>query len=176
MISDWSVKISKKLKKQVKNEVINQNINLQTAIIQALELWINSPTTDKINIKDVEQEDLDELDIGFFKQCCMVDRDYVTNDCRAWINNNCLMISALKFYLPIKNTTSTNSELDFFDDNFTLPEDGIDLDGLLKSIEKNIIVKALKKTKGRKTKVSNLLNISYDSLKYRIESLNINND
>lgn len=66
MISDWSVKISKKLKKQVENEVINQNINLQTAIIQALELWINSPTTDKINIKDVEQEDLDELDIGFF--------------------------------------------------------------------------------------------------------------
>ncbi|HDQ04671.1 MAG TPA: sigma-54-dependent Fis family transcriptional regulator [Deltaproteobacteria bacterium] len=52
-------------------------------------------------------------------------------------------------------------------------ENGIDLNSELEKIEKAIIEKALKKTKGSKTKAAELLKITFDSLRYRMEKLGV---
>jgi two-component system, NtrC family, response regulator PilR len=52
-------------------------------------------------------------------------------------------------------------------------EKGIDLNEKLALFEKDLIVKALKKTGGSKTKTAEMLGISYDSLHYRCEKLGI---
>ena len=54
-----------------------------------------------------------------------------------------------------------------------ISEKGIDLNESLALFEKNLIVKALKKTGGSKTRAAELLGISYDSLHYRCEKLGI---
>ena len=54
-----------------------------------------------------------------------------------------------------------------------LPEDGIDLNEELAAIEKDLIKKALKKTAGSKSKAAKLLHVSLDSLRYRIEKLDL---
>lgn len=54
-----------------------------------------------------------------------------------------------------------------------LPDDGININDELAKIEKQLIEKALVKTKGSKTKAAEFLNISLDSLRYRIEKLGI---
>lgn len=50
---------------------------------------------------------------------------------------------------------------------------GIDLNAEMEAIEKIIISKALQKTKGSKTKAAELLHISFDSLRYRAEKLEV---
>jgi len=50
---------------------------------------------------------------------------------------------------------------------------GIDLNAELEKIEKVMIEKALQKTKGSKTKAAELLNVTLDSLRYRIEKLGV---
>ena len=50
---------------------------------------------------------------------------------------------------------------------------GIDLNAELAKIEKIIIEKALQKTNGSKVKAAELLNVSFDSLRYRIEKLGV---
>lgn len=50
---------------------------------------------------------------------------------------------------------------------------GIDLNAELGKIEKIMIEKALQKTKGSKVKAAELLNVTFDSLRYRIEKLGI---
>jgi two-component system, NtrC family, response regulator PilR len=50
---------------------------------------------------------------------------------------------------------------------------GIDLNDELEKIEKIIIEKALQKVKGSKTKAAELMHVSFDSLRYRIEKLGI---
>ena len=54
-----------------------------------------------------------------------------------------------------------------------LPEAGIDLNEEISKIERNLITKALKKTQGSKLKAAKLLNVSLDSLRYRIEKMRI---
>jgi len=54
-----------------------------------------------------------------------------------------------------------------------LPEKGIDLDEELKKFEKQLIEKALQKTRGSKTKAAEFLHVTFDSLRYRIEKLGI---
>ena len=54
-----------------------------------------------------------------------------------------------------------------------LPEGGINLNEEISKIERNLITKALKKTQGSKSKAAKLLNVSLDSLRYRIEKLRI---
>jgi len=54
-----------------------------------------------------------------------------------------------------------------------LPEEGIDLSEEVARIERSLIEKALKKTQGSKSKTAKLLNVSLDSLRYRIEKLDI---
>jgi len=53
------------------------------------------------------------------------------------------------------------------------PDGGIDLNNEMAKIEKKLIEKAFKKTNGSKTKAAKYLNISFDSLRYRLEKLDI---
>ncbi|MCX7982051.1 MAG: sigma-54 dependent transcriptional regulator [Syntrophales bacterium] len=52
-------------------------------------------------------------------------------------------------------------------------DEGINLNEVLTKIEKSLIEKALKKVNGSRTKAAELLHITVDSLKYRMEKLNI---
>lgn len=54
-----------------------------------------------------------------------------------------------------------------------IPDEGMDLNAELEKIEKRAIEKALQKTKGSKTKAAELLRVSFDSLRYRIEKLGV---
>lgn len=66
-------------------------------------------------------------------------------------------------------------ETDEMDDDTALstdiPEEGISLNKELARIERLLIKKALQKTNGSKTKAAKYLNISFDSLRYRLEKL-----
>ena len=57
--------------------------------------------------------------------------------------------------------------------DLNIPDQGIDLAAELESIEKRAIEKALQKTKGIKTKAAEMLGVTSDSLKYRIEKLGV---
>lgn len=57
--------------------------------------------------------------------------------------------------------------------DLAIPEKGFDLNAELEGIEKRAIEKALIKTKGSKTKAAELLGVTFDSLRYRIEKLNV---
>jgi two-component system response regulator PilR (NtrC family) len=52
-------------------------------------------------------------------------------------------------------------------------DNGIDLNAELEKIEKMIIEKALQKTKGSKTKAAEVLHVTFDSLRYRMEKLGV---
>lgn len=54
-----------------------------------------------------------------------------------------------------------------------LSEEGINLNEEIRKFEKQLIEKALKKSNNSKTKAAKYLNVSYDSLLYRIEKLGI---
>lgn len=56
---------------------------------------------------------------------------------------------------------------------FEIPDNGLDLNYEMEKIEKEIIRRALEKTQGSKSKAAKLLNVSLDSLRYRIEKLNL---
>ncbi|MDP2853246.1 MAG: sigma-54 dependent transcriptional regulator [Smithellaceae bacterium] len=68
--------------------------------------------------------------------------------------------------LPESLVLSTEIYLD-------IPDQGIDLNTELEKIERKAIEKALQKTKGVKTKAAELLGVTLDSLKYRIEKLGV---
>jgi two-component system response regulator PilR (NtrC family) len=53
------------------------------------------------------------------------------------------------------------------------PETGIDLNGELERFEREIILKALEKARGSKTKAASLLGVSFPSLRHRIEKLSM---
>jgi len=57
-----------------------------------------------------------------------------------------------------------------------IPEGGIDLNEELMRLERSLIEKALTKAQGSKTKAAELLRISIDSLRYRLEKLGIDKD
>lgn len=57
--------------------------------------------------------------------------------------------------------------------NVDIPEKGINLNEELATVERLLIKKALQKTNGSKTKAAKYLNISFDSLRYRLEKLDI---
>jgi len=54
-----------------------------------------------------------------------------------------------------------------------IPEGGLDLNEALAEVERSLIRKALQKAGGSKKKTAELLRVSYDSLKHRIEKLGI---
>lgn len=57
-----------------------------------------------------------------------------------------------------------------------ISDQGINLNAELERIEKIIIEKALQKARGSKKKAADFLNVSFDSLRYRIEKLGIEQD
>lgn len=50
-----------------------------------------------------------------------------------------------------------------------LPSEGIDLDEIINRLEKSLLLKALERSQGVKKKAAELLNISFRSLRYRLE-------
>ena len=50
-----------------------------------------------------------------------------------------------------------------------LPAEGVDLDEIINNLEKNLLLKALEETQGKKKKAADLLNISFRSFRYRLE-------
>ena len=54
-----------------------------------------------------------------------------------------------------------------------IPDDGLNLNEEVAKYEKHLIEKALKKARGSKTKAAEILQVSFDSLRYRIEKLGV---
>ena len=54
-----------------------------------------------------------------------------------------------------------------------LPENGVDLDKSVDALERRLISQALQRTGGQKTEASKLLNITFRSLRYRLQKLNL---
>jgi len=53
--------------------------------------------------------------------------------------------------------------------DMNLPSEGMDLDELMNRLEKNLLLKALERTRGIKKKAAGLLRISFRSFRYRLE-------
>ena len=58
-------------------------------------------------------------------------------------------------------------------EDIDIPEEGLSLDDELAKLERSIILKALQRARGTKTRAAQLLNMSRDALNYRIEKLRI---
>ena len=54
-----------------------------------------------------------------------------------------------------------------------LSEQGVDLDGLIQGVERRLITQALERTGGRKKEAARLLGITFRSLRYRLEKLEL---
>ena len=75
--------------------------------------------------------------------------------------------------LPENLVLTTDADMPGGVMDLRIPDTGIDLNAELNRIEKRAIEKVLQKTKGIKTKAAELLGVTSDSLKYRIEKLGI---
>ncbi len=54
-----------------------------------------------------------------------------------------------------------------------LPEQGVDLDGLVQDVERRLITQALERTGGHKKEAASLLGITFRSFRYRLEKLEL---
>ena len=75
--------------------------------------------------------------------------------------------------LPENLVLTTDADAPGVSIDLSIPDGGIDLNEEMNRIEKRAIEKALQKTRGIKTKAADLLGVTSDSLKYRIEKLGI---
>lgn len=75
--------------------------------------------------------------------------------------------------LPENLVLSTGAASNATNFDTQIPDKGIDLNAEMEKIEKAMIEKALLKVKGSKTKAAELLHVSFDSLRYRVEKLHI---
>ena len=75
--------------------------------------------------------------------------------------------------LPENLVLSDQAEEDGKEPDLDIPDAGFDLNVQLEKFERKIIEKALQKTKGSKTKAAELLGVTFDSLRYRIEKLGV---
>jgi two-component system response regulator PilR (NtrC family) len=57
-----------------------------------------------------------------------------------------------------------------------IPEEGVDLDGLMNEYEKSLLLEALRQTGGVKKKAAQRLGISFRSFRYRLEKLRLDDD
>ncbi|MDX9724055.1 MAG: sigma-54 dependent transcriptional regulator, partial [Myxococcota bacterium] len=57
-----------------------------------------------------------------------------------------------------------------------LPEEGIDLEQMVEGLERSLLDKALARTKGNRTEAAKLLNISFRSLRYRLNKYGMGED
>ncbi len=56
-----------------------------------------------------------------------------------------------------------------------IPTEGVDLEKIVEQVERTLLIKALDRTKGIKTKAAELLRINFRSMRYRIEKYGLNN-
>ncbi|HRS82796.1 MAG TPA: sigma-54 dependent transcriptional regulator [Smithellaceae bacterium] len=82
-------------------------------------------------------------------------------------------MEASNIILPENLVLTTDADAPGGLTELAIPDGGIDLNEELNRIEKRAIEKALQKTRGIKTKAAELLGVTSDSLKYRIEKLGI---
>jgi two-component system response regulator PilR (NtrC family) len=75
--------------------------------------------------------------------------------------------------LPENLVLSSNAASGVTNFNIEIPDKGIDLNEEMEKIEKRMIEKALQKAKGSKTKAAEILHVTFDSLRYRIEKLGL---
>jgi two-component system response regulator PilR (NtrC family) len=75
--------------------------------------------------------------------------------------------------LPENLVLSSNAASGVTNFNIEIPDKGIDLNEEIEKVEKKMIEKALQKAKGSKTKAAEILHVSFDSLRYRIEKLGV---
>lgn len=75
--------------------------------------------------------------------------------------------------LPENLVLSAQTDAAQKDIDLDIPDQGIDLNAEMEKIEKRAIEKALQKTKGSKTKAAEILHVTFDSLRYRIEKLGV---
>ena len=75
--------------------------------------------------------------------------------------------------LPENLTLSTDIAAGAPNFDIEITDKGIDLSAELEKIEKIMIEKALQRTKGSKAKAAKLLNVTFDSLRYRMQKLNV---
>ncbi|OPY82440.1 MAG: Transcriptional regulatory protein ZraR [Smithella sp. PtaU1.Bin162] len=72
-----------------------------------------------------------------------------------------------------ENLLLSSSAADINNLHIEIPDKGINLNEEMGKIEKKFIEKALQKAKGSKTRAGELLQVTFDSLRYRIEKLGI---
>lgn len=72
--------------------------------------------------------------------------------------------------LVISNESSGDAEIFQM---FHIPDQGVILNDILADYEKQWILKALEKARGSKTRAAELLNITFDSMRYRIDKLGL---
>jgi len=82
-------------------------------------------------------------------------------------------LEASNIILPENLILSRNSEKAETFEHFDIPGEGIQLNAVLADCERQWITKALEKSRGSKTKAAELLHITPDSLRYRIEKLGL---
>jgi two-component system response regulator PilR (NtrC family) len=75
--------------------------------------------------------------------------------------------------LPENLTLSADTAAGMPSFNIEITDKGIDLSAELEKIEKIMIEKALQRTKGSKAKAASLLNVTFDSLRYRMQKLSM---
>lgn len=61
-------------------------------------------------------------------------------------------------------------------EDMEIPEEGLDLEGMVERLERNLLLKALKKTGGVKKKAADLLGISFRSIRYRLDKYKIGDE
>jgi two-component system response regulator PilR (NtrC family) len=54
-----------------------------------------------------------------------------------------------------------------------IPEDGLDLEGMVEQLERNLLVKALRRTGGIRKQAADLLGISFRSIRYRLDKYDL---
>lgn len=75
----------------------------------------------------------------------------------------------LEHHIPNNKTKLANLDMD-------IPETGLDLEGYLENIERQLLIKALQKTKGNLTQAAIILKTSFRSLRYKVSKLKIDPD
>lgn len=57
-----------------------------------------------------------------------------------------------------------------------IPEEGLDLEGMVEQLERSLLLKALRRTRGVRKQAADLLGISFRSIRYRLEKYDITDD
>jgi len=91
------------------------------------------------------------------------------------IIERCVALETTNIILPDNLFIGHNTEKEENVLEFNFSETGIQLNEELAKMERQLIQKALVKSKGSKTRAAELLHVSFDSLRYRIEKLGIEN-